>query len=174
MIIIAILLAGNWFYNPFITAMDVTPTAEDYMPIAHYPESDPPDYVYNTGIINISVLNMSYVQYNYVWLRAKGHTPDEESIRIFIKDGDIHHISLSIHYQWTDVYGFVKTDNHIHINFLPVYHTPYVSDEQLIFSIAMRAIPFIFIFCVGIGFIVYDIYRERVLIRKKMKKKSIS
>ena len=158
---VAVLFAGNWMYTPFaIVSME----PEDYMPMTNFPENDVPNNMYNSSLTYIPSLDMHYIQWNYVWLNVSGHTPDEESVRVYIKDEELHHISLSIHYHWMDVYDYDTVGSHVVINFAPVYHTPSVSTSQVIVSslqiIASWLIPFI----VGMVLITYGISKLK---RKK-------
>ena len=149
-ILSSILVAGDWFYIPF------SMNPEDYEPIAIFPEGDPADYVYHSNITYIPSKDMYYIEWNYVWLDAGGHTPDTERVRIYIKDGKLHHISLSIHYKWMDVYDYKKEGNHVYIYFTPVYHTPYTTPQSYIELGIERILPIAILFVIGLILILAD------------------
>jgi len=163
---IAVLLAGNWLYIP----VEVSEGEEDFLPVAHYPEDDPADEVFYGHLIYIPSLDMDYMEINYVWTGASGHTPDTEEVRIFVKDDQVHHVSLRIHYDWIDTYDFTKTDEHIDIYFLAVYHTPYTTHNSLMMLILIRSLPLILLVSLGITLIVLEFYYSKK--KKKTKKTS--
>jgi hypothetical protein len=156
LICIAVGLAGNWLYVPFSAT-----SIGDYDPIPHYPADDPADDVYSSDLIYIPSKNMSYIEFSYTWLNISGHTPDTERVRIYVKNGEIDHVSLSVHYNWFDMYEYTSDGNHVHIYFTPVYHTPYVSESSLITSYIQRALPFLAFLIIGITLISFDITRNR-------------
>lgn len=150
----SVAIAGNWLYYPLSYE-------EKYEPIAHFPENDVADEIFSSNLTYIPSLEMYYIEWNYVWVNITGHTPDTEEVRIFIKNGTVHHISLRIHYEWKDMEDFNVEGNRVHIYFTPVYHTPYTTEEALISSTIARAIPIIFPLLIGMGFIVYDVRRKK-------------
>ena len=153
-------IAGNWLYNPFYAQ------SMDYQPIAHFPEGDEPDEIFHSNLTYIPSLEMHYIEWNYVWLEAPGHTPDTERVRIYVKNGSVHHVGLSIHYEWTDIYDFEVDGNRVHIHFAAVYHTPFTTPESLRSSTIGRAIPIAATMLIGISLVVIDV-------RRKKEKKSI-
>jgi hypothetical protein len=165
--LLAIGVAGNWVYNPFATVLS---DVEPFEPIPHYPKDDPADYVYRSDLVFIPALNISYIQYNYVWLNASGHTPDTEEVRIFVKDGKVQHVSLRIHYQWIDVYNFTIEGTHVHIRFMPIYHTPYVSETSFISTSIQRMTPILIPLGIGVGLIYLDYKLVTISARAKVAK----
>lgn len=155
-LVVAVLLAGNWLYYPFETAQIAELSPETFMPIANYPDSDYPTYTYNTSLIYLSTENMYYIQWNYVWVNASYHTPDEESVRVYIKEGKLDHISLSIHYQWMDVADYETVGNQPVVYFSSVYHTPYMSTPSLVYTSLIRVLPILFFVILGIVLIGYE------------------
>ena len=151
-IVIAIAIAGNWLYIPFST-MNTT----DYTPIPHYPDDDPADTIYHSNITYIESKDLYYIEYNYIWLNASQHTPDTERIRIYIQNGTLHHISLSIHYEWMDTYDFTADGNHAHIYFSSVYHTPYTSSTSYITMGINRVLPMLLFLTIGLILFLYEI-----------------
>jgi len=162
-LIIAVLLAGNWLYIP----VEVSEGEEDFLPIPHYPTDDPADEVFYGPLTYIPSLDMEYMEINYVWTGVSGHTPDTEEVQIYVKDDQVHHVSLRIHHDWMDTYDFTKTDEHVDIYFLEIYHTPYTTHDSLIALILIRAAPLIFLVALGVTLIVLDFY---VYYKKKAKK----
>jgi hypothetical protein len=173
-IIISVGFAGNWIYNPF-----AEPQAEldPYEPIVFYPEDDPADEVYHSNLTFIPSLNMSYIEYNYVWLNATGHTPDTEQVRIYIQNGTVHHISLLIHYEWMNIYNFTSDGTHVHIRFTPVFHTPYTSTSALFSTSLKRIVPIAIPLTIGLLLIYADYklveFSARAKVAKGMTKYSI-
>jgi hypothetical protein len=117
--IVAVGFAGNWIYSP---------ASAEYEPIPHYPDGDPANNVFSSELTYIPSKDMYYQEWNYVWLNASGHTPDTEEIRIYFKDGMVHHVELRIHYEWMEITDFRTDGNHVHIYFKSVYHTTYTTD----------------------------------------------
>ena len=154
-IIGAVALAGNWLYYPFRTT-----GLKDFQPIAHYPKGDPADVVYNSSMIYMPSKHMYYIDWYYVWLNASYHTPDTEIVRTYIKDGELHHIALQIHYMWMDVYEYEKTGNHVHIYFMPVYHTPYTTIPSYIELGILRILPISIILITGVFLLFYSKHRR--------------
>lgn len=155
-IITSVAVAGNWLYAP----LSIQTIEEEFKPIAHFPEGDEADEIFHSNLTYIPSLDMYYIEWNYVWVNISGHAPDTEEIRIYIKNGSVHHISLRIHYEWMDIEDFEVEDTHVHINFAPVYHTPYTTKGALMSSTMARALPIVFPMVLGIGFIAYDIRRK--------------
>jgi len=152
-------IAGNWFYIPLeITAEDY---ASAYAPIPFYPDDDPADAVYHSNLTYIPSQDIYYIEWNYIWLNISQHTPDTERVRVYIKNNSLHHVSLSIHYQWMDVYSFEKTGNHVHIYFTPVYHTPYTTPESYIIIGLTRLLPISIFLLIGIILILYEILHKQ-------------
>jgi len=164
----SVAIAGNWLYSPFALHSPLV-IQELFEPIPHYPEGDTADDVFHSELTYIPVEDIYYQEWNYVWLDASGHTPDTEEIRIYVKNGKIHHISLRIHYQWMEITDFEEDENHVHIYFALIYHTPYISNSSLISTLIQRALPVVLPMLLGIGLIIYD-NREKLHLFKKEKK----
>ena len=149
--IIAILIAGNWLYNPFQL---INNPIEDYRPQAIYPLNDNPQSTYNSEYIYIPSQDTYYIEYSYIWLNISSHTPDTEQVRIYIKNNSIHHLSFMIHYQWMDIYEFKTNGTHPLIEFSPIYHTPMISLKQYIETGIIRIFPIVFFVILGIILII--------------------
>lgn len=158
LMMVAVGLAGNWLYNPVAT-QDIE---KRYEPIAHYPEGDEADNIFSSNLTYIPSKDMYCVEYNYVWVNASGHTPDTEEVRIYIRDGEVHHVELRIHYEWIEINDFAVEGDRVHIYFTSIYHTPYTSESSLTSSTIERALPIALTMLAGIGCIVYDTRKKNI------------
>jgi len=157
--ILAVLLAGNWLYYPFET-LQTESLSSAFVPIPFYPKNDPADYTYNSSPVYLPTKELYYIQWNYVWTNSSYHTPDEESIRTYIKNNKLDHISICVHYEWMEIYSYETIGEHVKIYFTPIYHTPYVSTSSLFITGFLRILPILICVALGIIFFYYDFKRK--------------
>ncbi len=167
-IIVSIGYAGNWIYNPLETQSILEP----YQPMAEFPDGDYPNKIYSNNLTWIPSQELYYIEWNYIWLNASAHTPDTERVRIYVDENyEVHHIALSIHYEWTDVYEYEIEDTHVKLNFMPVYHTPVTSTEAYYALSANRLVPIGIPFLIGCFFLFLEYKYPKYNLINEIKRK---
>ena len=152
-------VAGNFIYDPFIV-YDTDDPVERYEPLCKYPDGDEPDLIYHSPYSYDTEKDIYYIEYSYVWYLSGEHGPDTERVRVYVdEDGNISHLSLNVHWKWTDVYDFKSYDTHPIVEFTSVYHTPKVSTLSYLQLGIERVLPIILFVVIGLLCIIYAVLR---------------